>query len=194
MTRAALLADLSRRICALGFDGGVRVAVDGVDASGKTTLADELVAPLLREGHEALRISADDFLNPAEVRYRQGRDSADGFYRDSFDYDALRAAIERHSRGRLVIVDGIFLLRPELRALWQFSIFLRASFDVTVARAIARDAARLGGVEAARERYTRRYVPGQRLYFDAADPERHATVVIDNSDLMEPFFVDTVGQ
>ena len=170
------------------------MAIDGVDASGKTTLADELVAPLSEAGHDVRRISADDFLNPAEIRYRQGRDSADGFYRDSFDYGALRAALAALSDEGVTIVDGIFLLRSELRALWHFSIFLRATFDVTVARAIERDAARLGGLEAARDRYARRYVPGQRLYFDEADPEQQATVVIDNSDPTEPVIVDTVGR
>jgi hypothetical protein len=33
-----------------------------------------------------------------------------------------------------------------------------------------------------RERYLKRYVPGQRLYFDEASPESAATVVIDTND------------
>ena len=47
-----------------------RVAIDGVYAAGKTTLADELAARIA-----AARLSADDFLRSPEERYRRGRES-----------------------------------------------------------------------------------------------------------------------
>jgi hypothetical protein len=40
---------------------GVRVAIDGVDGVGKTTLADELVAPLQLLGRDVIRASIDGF-------------------------------------------------------------------------------------------------------------------------------------
>ena len=47
MSRSDLLSDLAVRITQIELDHPVRVAIDGVDAAGKTTLADELV-PCIR--------------------------------------------------------------------------------------------------------------------------------------------------
>ncbi len=47
-----------------------RVAIDGVDGAGKTYLADALAAAI--EPRPA-RLSIDDFLQPAELRYARGR-------------------------------------------------------------------------------------------------------------------------
>ncbi|HEX7524777.1 MAG TPA: hypothetical protein VF327_00650, partial [Gaiellaceae bacterium] len=60
------------------------------------------------------------------------------------------------------IVDGVFLLRPELADLWHLTIFLAVDRAVALERAIVRDAARMDGVAAARARYASRYVPGRR--------------------------------
>ena len=190
MSRVLVVNDLASRIAALDHSRPIRVAVDGVDAAGKTMLADELVAPLEQLGCVVTRISADSFLNPPEIRYRLGRDSAEGFYRDSFDHGAIVAAVmSTTDAGAVVLIDGIFLLRPELRDLWDFSILVRASFAVTVGRAEVRETPRLGSVDAVRDRYARRYVPGQLLYFAEAQPERHASVIVDNDDVERPLIV-----
>src|SRR6266852_446825 len=57
-----------------------RIAVDGIDAAGKTTLADQLGALL-----KAQRVCIDDFLRPEDERYARGVDSPEGYYEDSFD-------------------------------------------------------------------------------------------------------------
>ena len=44
--RAKIIAQLAGQIAAVRCDHPLRVAIDGVDAAGKTTLAEELVAPL----------------------------------------------------------------------------------------------------------------------------------------------------
>ena len=73
---------------------------------------------------------------------------------------------------------------------FDFSIFLQADFAVTVARAEVRDAHLFGGLEELRRRYQERYVPGQRLYLAEAQPERWASIVVDNNDPLRPFVVD----
>jgi uridine kinase len=50
MTREDLVSDVVHRISRVRRPHLVRVAIDGVDAAGKTTLANELVAPLERVG------------------------------------------------------------------------------------------------------------------------------------------------
>ena len=83
------------------------------------------------------------------------------------------------------------MLRPGLRGEWDFSVFVRADFAVTVARAERRDAALFGGPAGVRRRYGERYVPGQRLYLAEGDPERWAGVVVDNNDPTRPRVVTT---
>ena len=121
--RRALLGHLAARLDARPAAPVLRVAIDGVDGAGKTTFADELAA-VLRE---------------------RGRASPEGFYRDSSDYAGLRAALLdllgpggspryrtaifdhvadspvdtpelRAEPGSILLLDGLFLHRPELRA------------------------------------------------------------------------------
>lgn len=192
----------------------LRVAVDGPDAAGKTTLADEL-AESLRGRRDVIRVGVDGFHRPRSARLRRGSLSPEGFYHDSFDYDAVRRAVldplgpggDRRYRtavfdyridqavdkparlapeGAVLLFDGVFMLRPELRGCWDMSIFVDVSEDEALQRALVRDVGLMGGADAVRERYQRRYLPGQRLYRATAEPHRVADVVIDNDRPAEP--------
>jgi uridine kinase len=191
----------------------VRVAINGADAAGKTTLADELSA---RIGERAIRASVDDFARPRVERYARGRFSPEGFYRDSTDLAALverllaplgpggsRGYVSRVfdvARDRVVeddertapddavlLLDGIFLLRPELRPHLDWSVFLRVAPATCIERALHRDP---GDPDETRAVYERRYMPGQALYFEEARPERYADLVIDNERIDAPFILD----
>jgi uridine kinase len=217
MTRArhTLLADIATRIAAVRPGHPVRVAVDGVDAAGKTTLADE-VAPFINAlGRPVIRASIDGFHNPQATRRRRGSLSPEGYFHDSFNYTALveallqplgpggsrlfrravfdfrtdepiTADIETAHDNAVLVLDGVFLLRPELREHFDFSVFVRADFAVTTRRAEERDRELFGGIDEVRRRYRERYVPGQRLYLNQARPESWASVIVDNDDPMEP--------
>jgi uridine kinase len=69
------------------------VAVDGPDAAGKTTLADELAEHLRGRREEVIRVGIDGFHRPRTVRLRRGSLSPEGYYHDSFDYDAVRRVV-----------------------------------------------------------------------------------------------------
>jgi uridine kinase len=178
--RTAVLAAVATRVDAL--QRPALVAVDGVTAAGKTTFADELVALV---APPALRISVDDFLRPEAERHARGQ-GPESYYHDTFDLPALRDALGRVDARAAAIVDGVFLLRPELADLWDLTIFLAVDRAVAVERAIVRDAARMNGVAVARARYASRYVPGETLYLEAVDPETRADVVIDTTDPRRP--------
>lgn len=214
--RHALIHNVAAQITALQRSHPVRVAIDGVDAAGKTTFADELATEIESLGRRTIRASVDGFHNPAAVRRRRGAFSPEGYFHDSFNYPALvdvllrplgpdgtrvyRRAIfdfrsdtaiesptEQATDDAVLVFDGVFLLRPELRDYWDFSVFLRADFDVTLKRAEQRDLALFGSIEEVRRRYLERYIPGQRLYLASAQPELHASVVIDNNNPAAPF-------
>lgn len=160
--------------------GRLVVAVDGPDAAGKTTFADALGSLL-----GGARVRADDFLNAPEVRKRRGDLSPEGCYLDSFDHAALRAAVT-DATGPLVVVDGVFLLRPELDDLWDVRVHLSVPPEVTLQRAVVRDAAAMGGADEVVRRYRARYLPAQELYRAAADPEGRAEVLLDNREPAAP--------
>lgn len=157
------------------------VAVDGVTAAGKTQFAGELAAFVTGA---VSRVSIDDFHRPEAERHAHG-DGPESYYRDTFDYPALRATLERVDAG-VAIVDGVFLQRAELVDLWSLTIFLAVDREVALGRALLRDAERMGGIDAARARYAGRYVPGESLYLEDVDPHARAGIVIDNTDPASP--------
>jgi uridine kinase len=91
--RTQMLQTLAERITSLPASAPARVAVDGIDAAGKTTLAEELGAVLREQGRVVIRASVDSFHRLRAERYRRGPTSAEGYYLDSFDYPALRDAL-----------------------------------------------------------------------------------------------------
>jgi uridine kinase len=93
LSRAALVERLVAVVDAVRRPRPVRVAVDGPDAAGKTTLAEELALGLRRRGRVVVRASIDGFHRPRAARYRRGEDSSEGYYEDSFDYAALRRVL-----------------------------------------------------------------------------------------------------
>jgi uridine kinase len=212
--RQALLQRLTDTILRLAVAGVTRVAIDGVDGAGKSVFGDELARLLAAAGRRVIRASVDSFHNPRALRYRQGRHSPEGFFRDSYDYGQLRAALldplspggsgryrsaafdhrtdspvsvpeARAEAGEILVFDGIFLHRPELRPYWDFSIFL----EVEVALSIRRCAQRDGSSPDPRSPENRRYVEGQQLYLRECEPKRHASVVVNNDDLGAPHLV-----
>lgn len=215
MNRPEMLALLAQRIGALSCAHPTRVAVDGVDAAGKTTLAAELAQALGVLGRSVIRASLDGFHRPRAQRYRRGADSPQGYYEDSFDYPALRTCLldplgpggsrrfrravfdvrtdteldlpeELAPADAILLCDGVFLLRTQLAACWDYRIFVAVPFAVALARAQVRDRATLGSAAAVRARYRQRYIPGQRLYLAAAHPRARADAVVSNADLAHP--------
>ena len=196
----------------------LRVGIDGVDASGKTTLADHLARALRASGQVVLRASIDRFHNPRVVRYQRGADSPEGYYLDSFDFQALRrdlldplgpggsrlvrlecydfrsdrpveSALLAVDPRAILIFDGVFLQRPELGSCWDVAIFVKVCFETVLARAVQRDGRLLGGSQAVIDRYQRRYLPAQRRYLQEHRPEQRADIVVYNDEPANAYFV-----
>lgn len=214
--RSQLVAELARRVVAVKLPHPTRVAIDGVDAAGKTTLADELVSFIQAYERTVIRVSIDGFHNPAAIRHRRGPTSPEGYYYDSFNYPALRDALlvplgpggtlryrssvfdyrtDSETSAELLttesdavlLFDGVFLLRPELRDYWDFTIFVEAAFEVTLARAMRRDVALFGDAASVKMRYEKRYIPGQKIYLEQCQPKQRANAVVDNNVTEKPF-------
>src|SRR5258708_21140680 len=172
-TRSELLDRLAGAVESVPAAHPLRVAVDGPPAVGKTTLADELVLLRRDRGREVIRATAESFHLPRAQRYRRGEFSPEGCYRASFDYGALRRVlldplgpggdrryqhavydmgtdtalsqpVATASADAVLLLDGVFLLRPELIDRWDLRIFVSAAFERALDRGRVRDLGRLG--------------------------------------------------
>jgi uridine kinase len=142
-------------------------------------------------------------------------DNPESYYRDSFDHEAMKALLlkplgpggnlryrvsafdfrsdlpqvapeQTAKTDDLLLLDGVFLMRPELSDGFDYRIFLRVDFGETLRRAVVRDQELFGSAKEVRERYERKYIPGQKLYYEEVNPESLADAVIDNNVLKAP--------
>lgn len=210
---------VAEAILALPADRIRRVAIDGVDGAGKTHFADKLGKELSARGATVIRASADGFLNPPRTRHRRGRDSPEGYYRDSFDYgrmcrllldplsprgngEYVRAVYdarrEREVRllpelahdDAILVLDGIFTHRDELIRYWDYSVWLEVPFAISIPRGAQRG---YGNPDPSSPKNVR-YIAGQRLYMAECQPQVRATAVIDNTDLANPLLLPEPGE
>ena len=187
-----------------------------MDGAGKTHFANELAAELTPRGTPVIRASTDSFHNPAAHRHRQGRKSPRGYYEDSYNYEALiklllaplspggtgnytreiydyrtdspiTAAQEQAAPGAILIFDGIFTHRNELKAYWDYSIWLEVPFTVSIPRMSHRDNTNPDPTHESNKRYT----AGQELYIAECSPQTQATIQINNTNLTNPTIIQT---
>ncbi|MBM7775310.1 uridine kinase [Actinokineospora baliensis] len=147
----------------------------------------------------------DDFMVPVERRYWRGRYSAEGCYFDAHDWvgvcrfllDPMGPGGDRRVRrtvgggeftappDAVLLFDGVFLLRPELVARWEMSIFVSVPLELTVGRALERGA----GVGEIERSWRERYIPAQEFYYAKDRPADHADVVVFNEEFGRPGWV-----
>jgi uridine kinase len=213
--RAAVLEELATRLAGVSLGWPVWVAIDGRTASGKTTLADEVASLIRNKRRPVIRTSIDGFHRPKAARYARGRHSPEGYYYDARDLAAVMRLllgplgpdgdrlyrtqcfdlendrpVEQEPQSApadaVLLVDGTFLQRPELRNGWDITIFVKASEHATERSGVARDSQLLGGEAAAQKLYAERYRPAFDLYQRLSAPEANADVLLLNEDFQRP--------
>lgn len=205
--RAELLAGIAS--CLEAARRPVLVGIDGGDGVGKTWFADELAGVLSERGTPTVRAGVDDFHHERAHRHARGR-TPETVWERSFDYRALRRELldpwlrgagsfrrrwhdlatdvhldeepEEVPGAGVLVVDGVFLQRPELRDAWDVTVWLEAPDEVRVARLVERD----GGPPDPGHPDHRRYREAQRRYRERYDPADSADIVVDNTDLDRP--------
>lgn len=185
----------------------------GMDTSGKSQLATALAAEFGRRGADHQLVRIDDFHRPRAVRYRSDLPEAEAYYHHSIDFGRAAEELLRPVRedGRLsaeltlldlptdtytltrtyevgpetiVLVEGVFLFRAEIRDLIDLFVYLDVAEDVVLARGRLRDVPSQG--EEVMGKYHTKYLPAQRAYLAEHPPTEHAEVIVDNSDWAAP--------
>lgn len=195
-------------------DRATIAGIDGIDASGKTTFARSLAAYLEKQGRSVQLIHLDDFHNPLAVRRAQLPPPL-AYYNKTFDYPRLIAellqpahrgiAVDKEllcldleqdeyctrrsykiNTDSVLLLEGVFLFRPELVKYFDVKIHLYIDFKCCLKRVTTRDRYLFGTADSITARYKSKYIPGQILYYNEANPLAAADLVIDNTDFANP--------
>ncbi|MGE7946059.1 AAA family ATPase [Lysinibacillus sp. NPDC093688] len=218
MLRRELVSKLADHIVDLQLHHPIRVAISGITASGKTTLANELAEELRRRKKEVVRTSIDNFHHPRVIRYRQGKDSAIGYYEDAHDYQAFKEKLliplgETGNRqyqtisldlekddyvnpeqqlakdDTIFIIDGTFLLKKELVQFFDYKIMVQTDFEIARKRGAKRETTAFGSYESAETMFLNRYHAASSLYLKEHEPQQNADIVVNNNDVGSPYFL-----
>ncbi|WMX12277.1 MULTISPECIES: hypothetical protein [unclassified Aureispira] len=188
----------------------LRIAVSGIEGTGKTSFVIALCAYLNCNGKQAIHVSIDGFHYNKAHRYRQGRNSAKGYYEDSYNDQAFVTKVLVASQQNnptyiaathdlesdayldlppiqipnqaIIITDGAYLFKPIFKDYWDFKIYLYADFEVALQRGIARDQTIFGSREAAKLKFIERYHAASKLYLEECTPQKQADWIIDSND------------
>ena len=210
-SRTEILQAVANRLAAIKLPHPLRVGIDGISASGKTVLADELAVVLRKMNREVIRTGIDDFHNPPEIRHRRGSMSVEGYVEDSFDYSAVRKCVLEplgpegslsyqseifdHATGTrkksdtvfaspdaILLFEGVMLFRKEIVNAFDYRILVDTTFEVALERAKTRDLKHFGNMQTLLDKYTRRFIPGQKRYMAECQPAAKANVILANDD------------
>lgn len=215
LSRKYILQTVAHRLAAIKLPHPLRVGIDGVSASGKTVLADELATALRNMNREVIRTGIDGFHNPPEIRHRRGSMSVEGYVEDSFDYAAVRKyvldplgaegnlrylpeiydhASETNKRrdpisasaDAILLFEGVMLFRHEIANAFDYRILVDTSFQEALERAKTRDLKHFGNMQTLLDKYTRRFIPGQKCYLEEYRPAETVDATVGNENPDEP--------
>lgn len=208
--RKELLNAISQHILSLQLYHPIRVGVDGITASGKSTFVRELSSLLYQSQRNVITTTLDGFHNPRSQRYARGRESAEGYYYDAYNYKEIikHLLIPLGEGGNLLfktqvfdlktdepkeiepikalsdsilVIDGSFALRQELQNYWDVGIYLNVDYNIAEERAAIRDAAGFGSAIEAKRITQIRYHGAHKIHLEMSKPMDVATFVVDNN-------------
>ena len=165
------------------------VGINGIDCAGKTTFAKSVSKYFTQHKIENDRLDIDNFNNPAIVSgtYKAfvsgswDEEDLNKYYELIINYsDAIRAVSESKKKYSLVILEGIFIYKPQLVNLFDFKIYL----DIDISLGRKRFAKRWSLKQDKRpfEIYDEIWMLSHIKYESEVHPKRISDLVIDYND------------
>lgn len=168
------------------------VAIDGLSGAGKTTLVNQLKEIL----ENIVIIHIDDYIVDKSKRYNTGHEEWFEYYQLQWDTiylkEKLYEKLYRNVRHitlpfynkekdtftqstikvfpkSIVIIEGIFLLRDEWKAFYDYIVFLDCARETRYDRVLHRDTY-IGNLEERLMKYKNRYWPAEEYYLKKQKP------------------------
>ena len=182
------------------------VGVSGIDGCGKGYLATQLQAHLALHGVIPTILNVDGWLNLPHKRFDQTAPAVN-FYENAIRLDQFFSQLVVPLRDRrsirleadfveetasgsckhiydykdvsVVLVEGIFLFKPQYRKYFDLAIWIDCSFPTALARAIDRAQEGLSPVNTIAA-YDTIYFPAQRIHLAQDNPREHADLIFEN--------------
>lgn len=181
------------------------IGIDGLGGAGKSTISDSLSELLSRENYNITLLHIDDFIHPRSVRYNESYPEWECYYNLQWRYDYLLEKVIRPIKsgsdfacdielydkdndsyflnstavpvGSIVIIEGIFLQRPELKGAFDLMIYIDVSEEERLSRVLERDGY-IGDKSQIKAKYDGRYFPAERHYVKTCAPADNADFVV----------------
>ena len=182
------------------------VGVSGIDGCGKGYLAMQLQAHLALHGMIPTILNVDGWLNLPHKRFDQNAPAVN-FYENAIRLDQFFSQLVLPLRDRrsihleadfveetaseyrkhtydyrnvsVVLVEGIFLFKPQYRKYFDLAIWIDCSFPTALARAIHRAQEGLSTAKTIAA-YDTIYFPAQRIHLAHDKPRENADVILEN--------------
>jgi uridine kinase len=182
------------------------VGISGIDGSGKGYVAGQIEAHLGQYGVPAAIVNVDGWLNLPEERFSSTA-PAEHFYEHAIRFeeffsqlvlplrdhrslhlvadfaDETAPSFRKHTYDfkdvGVVVVEGIFLFKPQYRQFFDLAIWTECSFHTALARAISRGQEGLSTAKTIAA-YETIYFPAQRIHFAQDKPRENADLILDN--------------
>ena len=182
------------------------VGVSGIDGCGKGYFAAQLQAHLALHGVIPAVVNADGWLNLPHKRFDQNAPAVN-FYENAIRLDQFFSQLVLPLRDRrsihleadfveetasgyrkhtydyqdvsVVLVEGIFLFKPQYRKYFDLAIWVDCSFPTALARAIDRAQEGLSAANTIAA-YDTIYFPAQRIHLAQDKPRENADLIFEN--------------
>jgi uridine kinase len=170
------------------------IGIDGCGGSGKSVLADQIAQELMSRAHSVGLIQMDDFYLPDAAREDGFLEVGAGFdwrrleeqvlkpaRRDQplryqrYDWATDALAEWHESSARVVMVEGIYSTRVELKEFYDFTIWVECPRAIRLARGLERDG------ESARDCGLTKWMPEEDRYVSEQSPQTRANLVYGGS-------------
>ena len=208
---ASVISAIIEKRAALSPERALLVGISGIDAAGKGFVAARIAESLVKRGIKPAVISVDGWLNLPHVRFWR-RNPAKHFYESAIRFDEMfervilplrdtrsinvesdfaeetATTFRKHRydfrKIDIVILEGIFLLKPAYRHHFDLTIWIDCSSATALRRAITRCQENLPPRET-EHAFETIYFAAQRLHIDRDDPRAAADIILMNDDAVQ---------
>ena len=180
------------------------IGIDGLGGAGKSTIADSVKECLEAKGHNVILLHIDDFIFQRSIRYNDAYPQWECYYDLQWRYNyfiGIISLIKSREESKIrvdlydkntdcfepedlaitdntvIVVEGIFLQRKELRSLFDLVAYIDVPEEERLRRVLERDKY-IGSEDDIRQKYEERYFPAERHYTSKFSPKANADIVI----------------